>query len=92
MKYVYAAGNILFGKENWKLDTTSEPVPFIKKNKQKIYINKIDFSHFWWVEGRKKWTLKIYRQEKVKNVKVWDRFRNIITDGCYCSISSEIIA
>lgn len=91
MKYVYAAGNIIFGKEKWILDTTSEERAFIKKGKLKIYVNKIDISHFWWIEGHKKWTLKIYRKELVKNIRIWDRYRAIVIDGCYCSISTETI-
>lgn len=94
MKYVYAAGHITAGKEKLYLDLTSEQKPFIKNitRKEKIYIEKLSLSHFTWVHNRRKWTLKIYREQKAGKVKVWDRFRNIIVDGCLCSLSSESIS
>lgn len=92
MKYSYADRTIFFKEKKYLLDWCEEERPFIqdKLTKKKTYINMVSISHFWWITGKKKWVLKIYRDKPIQ-VEINRVYKTEIVDGCLCSLSSETI-
>jgi len=92
MKYVYADRTLFLKEKKYLLDWCEEERPFIqdKTTKEKTYINMIDISNFWWIKGKKKWRLKLYRNEKTE-IEINRVYKKEIVEGCLCSLSSEIV-
>lgn len=92
MKYEYVDRTIFFHDKKLELNWTDEEKPFIqdKKTKEKTYINMDDISHFWWVKGKRRWVLKLYRDMKKKK-EINRGWKTEIVEGCLCSLSSEVI-
>ena len=92
MKYIYADRTIFYEDKKFLLDWCEEERPFIqdKETKEKTYINMLDISHFWWMKGKRKWNLKLYRSErKTKEINRGYKIEEV--EGCLCSLTSEII-
>lgn len=92
MKYLYADRTIFYHDKKLLLDWTEEERPFIKdkKTKEKTYVNMESISHFWWIKGRRKWVLKLYRDME-RTIEINRVHRKDKVTGCLCSLSSEII-
>lgn len=69
-----------------------EDKPYIqnKKTKEKTFITMHDISNFTWEKGKKKWHLKIHRDDPTeRDIKRFNKTETV--PGCTCSITSEII-